>query len=130
MTQPCIELIPTHRLRRAAGRAAAATIRESAAPAPAKQEAALAGAPAPLAKLHAQANELLGGGADAFDARLRELKGYPGRGEQVGLVVRALPRGVPLLPEQSVKRGKEIAFLGVDGNDNDGDAREFLESSR
>ena len=40
---------------------------ESAAPAPAKREAALAGAPAPLAKLHAQANDLLGGGLGFFD---------------------------------------------------------------
>jgi hypothetical protein len=36
---------------------------------------ALAGAPAPLAKLHRQANELLPGGAAGFKRRLRELKG-------------------------------------------------------
>ena len=74
LTQPCIELIPT--LVCAALLAGCGSDDpESAAPAPAKQEAALAGAPAPLAKLHSQANELLGGGADAFDARLRGAEG-------------------------------------------------------
>ena len=37
----------------------------------------LAGAPAPLAALHEQSNQLLEGGAGAFDARLRELRGHP-----------------------------------------------------
>ena len=33
----------------------------------------------------------------------------------------------PFFQAQAVKRGKDIAFLGVDGNDNDADARRFLE---
>ena len=37
----------------------------------------LAGAPAPLAALHDQSNQLLEGGAPAFEARLRELRGHP-----------------------------------------------------
>ena len=35
----------------------------------------------------------------------------------------------PFFQSQSVKRGKRIAFLGVDGNDNDADAAEFLDAS-
>jgi cytochrome c biogenesis protein CcmG/thiol:disulfide interchange protein DsbE len=35
------------------------------------------GAPAPLAALFAQRNELLGGGARAFERELRSLRGYP-----------------------------------------------------
>ena len=54
------------------------------------------GAPAPLAGLHA-ADELLGGGATPSRAS-REAAGAPGRGEQVGVLVRAVPRGVPVLP--------------------------------
>jgi cytochrome c biogenesis protein CcmG/thiol:disulfide interchange protein DsbE len=38
---------------------------------------ALAGSPAPLAALHRQANELLPGGQDAYEARLAALRGYP-----------------------------------------------------
>ncbi len=37
---------------------------------PAQEQALLAGSPAPLAALHAQADELLGGGARALRARL------------------------------------------------------------
>ena len=33
----------------------------------------------------------------------------------------------PALQRQSVKKGKRVAFLGVDGQDNDDDARKFLE---
>src|SRR5438309_3552239 len=40
-------------------------------------DAALRGSPAPLAQLHAQANQLLSGGPTAFHARLRALQGYP-----------------------------------------------------
>ena len=58
----------------------------------------LAGAPAPLAGLHAQANKLIGGGKAAFDAAARRAEGPPGRDQQVGVVVRALPGRVPGLP--------------------------------
>ena len=38
---------------------------------------ALAGAPKPLAKLYDQADQLLPGGADAYQQRLAELRGHP-----------------------------------------------------
>jgi cytochrome c biogenesis protein CcmG, thiol:disulfide interchange protein DsbE len=93
---------------------------------PAADMRALAGAPAPLAALHEQANVLLDGGTDAFDARLRELRGYP-------IVVNKWAswcgpcRGeFPYFQRQGVEHGKRIAFVGVDAADNDGDARDFL----
>src|SRR5687768_4788167 len=43
----------------------------------AQAQRSLAGAPAKLSGLHAQAGELLGGGPEAFDRRLRALRGHP-----------------------------------------------------
>lgn len=99
---------------------------QSAAPGAAKQEAALAGSPAPLAKLHSQANQLLGGGPDAFSARLDELKGYPVVVNKWASWCAPCRAEFPYFQKQAITRGKKIAFLGVDGNDNDADAREFL----
>lgn len=99
---------------------------ESAAPGAAKQAAALAGAPAPLAKLHSQANRLLGGGVAAFDARLDELKGHPVVVNKWASWCPPCRAEFPYFQRQSIKRGKEVAFLGVDADDNDADARKFL----
>ena len=60
----------------------------------AQMRARLAGSPAPLAQLHAQAGELLPGRTDGA-ARASGLAARPAGGDQqVGVVVRALPRGV------------------------------------
>ncbi len=100
---------------------------ESAAPKPAQQEKALSGAPAPLAKLHAQSNVLLGGGAAAYDARIEELKGYPIVVNKWASWCHPCRQEFPYFQSQAIKRGKKVAFLGVDGNDNDADAKDFLE---
>jgi cytochrome c biogenesis protein CcmG/thiol:disulfide interchange protein DsbE len=90
---------------------------------------ALAGAPAPLAALYKQANELLPGGAEAFDERIAALKGYP-----VVVNVWASWCGpcrfeFPTLQRLSAKYGKRVAFLGVDSQDSDDAARTFLEEA-
>jgi thiol-disulfide isomerase/thioredoxin len=100
---------------------------KSAAPSPAKQEEALAGSPPPLARLHAQSNELLGGGRDAFERRLDGLEGYPVVVNKWASWCAPCRAEFPFFQRLSVKHGKRIAFLGVDGNDNDGDAKRFLE---
>lgn len=100
---------------------------QSAAPDAATQKSALAGAPAPLAKLHAQANQILGGGAKAFDARLDELRGYPVVVNKWASWCPPCRAEFPFFQRQSIKRGKEVAFLGVDAQDNDSDAKRFLE---
>lgn len=89
-------------------------------------EKALAGAPAPLAALHAQANELLGGGADAFEQRLQRLKGHPIVVNKWASWCAPCREEFPHFQSQALERGKRVAFLGVDSNDNDGEAREFL----
>ena len=99
---------------------------QSAAPSKRQAASALAGAPAPLARLHQQANQLLGGGRTAFEARLRDLRGHPVVVNKWASWCGPCRSEFPFFQRQSVKRGKEIAFVGVDGNDNDADARKFL----
>jgi|SRR5215207_4314649 len=88
--------------------------------------AALEGAPAPLAGVHRQASQLLGGGAKAFGKRLRELRGYPVVVNKWASWCGPCRAEFPYFQRQSTKRGKKVAFLGVNSQDNDADARAFL----
>jgi cytochrome c biogenesis protein CcmG, thiol:disulfide interchange protein DsbE len=88
---------------------------------------ALAGSPAPLAALHAQANELLPGGIVAYEKRIAALKGYP-------IVVNAWASWCgpcryefPMLQELSARYGKRVAFFGIDAEDSSEEAKRFLE---
>lgn len=74
----------------------------------------LNGAPAPLAELHEQANELLDGGPQAFERRLRRLRGYPVVVNKWGSWCGSCRDELPYFQRQSLKHGKRIAFLGVD----------------
>lgn len=92
---------------------------------PPDYKSALAGAPPPLAALHAQANQLLPG--DAYEERITALKGYP-----VVVNVWASWCGpcrfeFPVLQQLSARYGKRVAFLGVDSEDDDDAATTFLE---
>jgi thiol-disulfide isomerase/thioredoxin len=89
--------------------------------------AALRGSPAPLAALHDQAGQLLGGGPDAFKQRLRKLHGYPVVVNKWASWCGPCRAEFPYLQRQSTKLGKRVAFLGVNSNDNDGDAKSFLD---
>jgi cytochrome c biogenesis protein CcmG, thiol:disulfide interchange protein DsbE len=94
---------------------------------PPDYEKALAGAPAPLAGLHEQANELLPGGTEAYEKRIAALRGYP-----VVVNVWASWCGpcrfeFPTLQKLSARYGKRVAFLGVDAEDSSEEAARFLE---
>jgi len=84
-------------------------------------------APAPVAALYAQANELLDGGADAFKARLEELEGYPVVVNKWASWCPPCRHEFPYFQRQSARLAKEVAFIGVDSNDNDENARRFLD---
>ena len=82
-----------------------------------------AGAPAPLAALRARVNELKPGGARALDAELRALRGHPVVVNLWASWCEPCRYELPFLQRQAVKRGGQVAFLGVNSGDNRGDAR-------
>lgn len=95
----------------------------------AQTSALLAGSPAPLAALHAQADALLGGGASALHARLAALKGYP------VVINKWASWCVPCREERgafqrvSAEYGRRVAFLGIDSQDTSrAEAAAFLKS--
>ncbi len=90
---------------------------------------ALAGAPAPLAALYKEGNELLPGGTDAFEKRLATLKGFPAVVNVWASWCGPCRFEFPTLQALSAKYGKRVAFLGVDSQDSDDAAKTFLEEA-
>jgi cytochrome c biogenesis protein CcmG, thiol:disulfide interchange protein DsbE len=88
--------------------------------------AQLAGAPAPLADLHKQGCALLDGGSKAFKARLAALKGHPVVVNKWASWCGPCRAEFPLFQKASVTLGKQVAFVGVNSNDNFADAASFL----
>lgn len=87
----------------------------------------LKGAPPPIAKLHSQANQLLDGGPEAFRERLASLEGHPVVVNKWASWCPPCRAEFPYFQAQAVRLAKRVAFIGVDSNDNDEDARRFLE---
>jgi cytochrome c biogenesis protein CcmG/thiol:disulfide interchange protein DsbE len=92
----------------------------------AELHAKLDGAPAPLAAVHRQANDLIPGARKALMARVDALRGHP-----VVINVWAAWCGpcrveLPVVQQASLNWGKRVAFLGVDLKDNRGDAQKLL----
>jgi thiol-disulfide isomerase/thioredoxin len=98
----------------------------SAAPPRAVAAHSLAGSPAALAALHAQASRLLGGGAPAFRARLRGLRGHPVVVNKWASWCGPCRVELPFFQRLGVELGRRVAFLGVDSQDSDRDAVGFL----
>src|SRR4051794_36448446 len=88
----------------------------------------LAGAPAPLAGLYAQSNQLLNGGAKAFDQRLAALEGHPVVINKWASWCRPCRAEFPIFEQVATARGKQVAFVGLNGKDKAPAARRFLDS--
>jgi thiol-disulfide isomerase/thioredoxin len=86
----------------------------------------LAGAPAPLAALHAQSAELLGGGIPAFEKRLDELRGHPVVINKWASWCNPCRAEFPAFQQLATERGREVAFLGLNSGDSVQPARDFL----
>ncbi len=96
------------------------------APPPSQITVDFKGSPTPLASLHAQANQLLGGGPKAFSARLASLKGYPIVVNKWGSWCEPCQSEFPVYQRVAAAYGRRVAFIGIDGKDSNTAAAAFL----
>jgi thiol-disulfide isomerase/thioredoxin len=87
----------------------------------------LEGASPQLAAIRDQANELLDGGAEAFETRLGDLEGVPVVVNKWASWCGPCRLEFPWFQNQAFKRGNEVAFLGVGSNDSRDALETFLE---
>jgi cytochrome c biogenesis protein CcmG/thiol:disulfide interchange protein DsbE len=94
--------------------------------APSRSEAQrrLAGSPPKLDALHAQADQLLDG--KGLKARIAALRGYPIVVNIWGSWCIPCRQEFPIFQRVSTAVGKRVAFLGIDTQDPESDARKFL----
>jgi len=79
-----------------------------------------------LAQIRAQGNQLLDGGKDAFDTRLEQLRGVPIVINKWASWCGPCRFEFPWFQSLAEKRGSQIAFIGVNSNDSDSAAEQFL----
>jgi thiol-disulfide isomerase/thioredoxin len=84
------------------------------------------GLPRPLAQHAEQANELIDGGREALEAMLADLEGYPVVVNQWGSWCPPCRAEFPFFADSAQAHLDEVAFLGVDIQDDRGAAEEFL----
>ena len=88
-----------------------------------RARAELQGAPAPLAALHEQSNQLLTSG---FDAQLEQLEGHPVVVNKWASWCGPCRAEFPIFQRVATERGKDVAFLGLNAGDDRPPAERFL----
>jgi cytochrome c biogenesis protein CcmG, thiol:disulfide interchange protein DsbE len=86
----------------------------------------LGGAPAPLAAIHRQANQILPGARKGLTTRLATLRGHPAVVNIWAAWCGPCRAEMPVMQRVSLDLGKQVAFLGVDLKDNREAATTFL----
>jgi thiol-disulfide isomerase/thioredoxin len=81
----------------------------------------------PLAANRGQASQLIDGSTEALEAKLEELRGHPVVVNQWGSWCPPCRAEFPFFAESADAHAAEVAFVGVDIQDDRGAAEEFLE---
>jgi cytochrome c biogenesis protein CcmG/thiol:disulfide interchange protein DsbE len=84
------------------------------------------GLPGPLAENASQANELIDGSTDALDAKLDDLRGFPVVVNQWGSWCPPCRDEFPFFADVAEEHAKDVAFVGVDVQEDRGAAEQFL----
>jgi cytochrome c biogenesis protein CcmG, thiol:disulfide interchange protein DsbE len=113
-------------LMAAIGVAGCGTTARNAAPSASAVTTAFKGSPPALAALHAQADQLLGGGPKAFEARLQALRGHPVVVNMWASWCEPCQSEFPTYQRVAVTFGRQVAFMGIDAKDENGAAQSFL----
>jgi thiol-disulfide isomerase/thioredoxin len=92
----------------------------------AEVERRLAGAPPKLAALHREANRILPGAGKGFRRRLAELRGHPVVVNIWASWCGPCREELPVLQRVSAQMGKQVAFLGLDLQDDKAAALRLL----
>jgi cytochrome c biogenesis protein CcmG, thiol:disulfide interchange protein DsbE len=82
--------------------------------------------PPELRALERQAGQLLDGGPEAFEARIKALRGHPVVVNQWASWCGPCRYEFPFFQRLAAKYSGRVAFLGVDSQDARGDAEDFL----
>jgi cytochrome c biogenesis protein CcmG, thiol:disulfide interchange protein DsbE len=93
---------------------------------PEQAAARLEGGPPELSRLRDEANELLPGGVDAFEAQLADLRGLPVVANLWASWCGPCRYEFPFFQQQAIRREREVAFLAVDTEDSEDAAGTFL----